>query len=252
MTSWSPCSSKVSVLKWAEVIAAHRITAVTCSISASCWSRLPGLSPYTLSNVLPTRAALEQVTKGWDSLLPVLLSVGVCYENRQRGIVVEPRIFRMSSGGISFQRAGLSIKWPVMNEIVVNVSAIRASPGLQIPNKKKAPSPPEICWCIFKNFFLSFQFFPELQITRKKQRRGQDLAFIRIQFNGNYEYSALSTLLNLWASVFFPVKGGCCLPCRLTAFPEQDFKSLLMILRADVPKGPASKSPVPIKQDKLI
>lgn len=50
--------------------------------------------------------ALGEVTKGSDSLLPLLLSAGVCYENRQCGIVAELIIFRMGSGSVSFQQAG--------------------------------------------------------------------------------------------------------------------------------------------------
>lgn len=156
MTSWSPCSSNAAVLKWARVTAAHRIITVTCSISASCWSETANPPSGSLSNALSTRAILEQITKDWVSLLFVLLSVGVCYENRQRGIVVEPTIFRMNGGSGSLQQSGYFIKWPVRNVIVVCVNAIQAAPELQATCKNRSLS---LLWRLYIHIYF-FPFFP--------------------------------------------------------------------------------------------
>lgn len=154
MTSWSPCSSSADVIKWAKVIAATGLSLWSAAYWHLAGPGLSSLSPFLFaSNALPTRAALEQVTKGCNFLLPVLLSVGVCYENRQRGWVVEPTIFRMSSGGVGFQQVELFIKWPVGNAIVV--STVQAAAKLQTAYRKKLPSPLKI---LFFSLFFTFSF----------------------------------------------------------------------------------------------
>lgn len=197
MTSRSPCSSSADVT-WAKVIAATGLSPWSVAYWHLAGPGLPSLSPFFASDALPARAALEEVTKGSDSLLPVLLSVGVCYENRQQGWVVEPTIFRMSSGGVSFQQVKLFIKWPVMNAIVVSVNTIQAAAKLQTTYRKKLPSPLKILF-----FPLCFYiFFPELEIIRKQHRRRPGITIHKNSIQEELDWSQV----NLWASVTFPVK----------------------------------------------